>query len=140
MGNVDIAPTILEMAGIQKPKQMQGSSFLPLLKGQNVAWRDKMFYEYYWENAFPQTPTQFAVRTDRYKFIRTYGVWDIDQLYDLQQDPYEINNLIRSPQHQDLAKQLNKQLWDWIDETNGNTIPLKRNNMMKSDHLFKGTW
>ena len=138
--NVDIAPSILEMAGIQKPRHMQGSSFLPLLKQQQVAWRDKMFYEYYWENAFPQTPTQFAVRTDRYKFIRTYGVWDIDQLYDLQQDPYEINNLIRSPQHQDLAKQLNKQLWDWIEESNGNTIPLKRNNIMKSDHLFKGTW
>jgi arylsulfatase A-like enzyme len=138
--NVDIAPTILEMAGIQKPKQMQGRSFLPLFKQQQVPWRDKMFYEYYWENAFPQTPTQFAVRTDRYKFIRTYGVWDIDQLYDLQEDPYELNNLIRSPQHQDLAKQLNKQLWDWIEETNGTTIPLKRNNMMKSDHLFKGTW
>ncbi len=138
--NLDIAPTILELAGIQEPSQMQGKSFLPLLKGQQTPWRDKIFYEYYWENAFPQTPTQYAVRTDQYKFIRTQGVWDIDQLFDIQKDPYEVNNLIRNPQQQVIAKQLNKELWDWLEKTNGMQIPLKRINAPKNDHLYKGSW
>lgn len=138
--NLDIAPTILEMAGVQQPSQMQGKSFLPLLKGQQPAWRDRIFYEYYWENAFPQTPTQYAVRTDQYKFIRTQGIWDIDQLFDIQKDPYEVNNLIRSPQHQEIAKQLNKELWDWCEQSNGMQIPLKRIDGVKNDHLYKGTW
>ncbi len=138
--NLDIAPTILETAGVQQPSQMQGKSFLPLLKGRQIAWRDRIFYEYYWENAFPQTPTQYAVRTDQYKFIRTQGIWDIDQLFDIQKDPYEVNNLIRSPQHQEIAKQLNKELWDWCEQSNGMQIPLKRIDGVKNDHLYKGTW
>ncbi|MGI8635581.1 MAG: sulfatase family protein [Segetibacter sp.] len=138
--NLDIAPTILELAGIKKPADMQGSSFLPLLKNQQLNWRDRIFYEYYWENAFPQTPTQYAVRTNQYKFVRTQGIWDIDQLFDLQKDPFEINNLIRSPQHQEVAKQLNKELWDWLEKTNGMQVPLKRIERVKNDHLYKGTW
>ncbi|HEX7903913.1 MAG TPA: sulfatase [Chitinophagaceae bacterium] len=138
--NIDIAPSFLEMAGIKKPVQMQGNSFLPLLKGQQVPWRDKVFYEYYWENAFPQTPTQYAVRTDRYKYIRSQGVWDINQFYDLQKDPYEVNNLIRDPQYQELIQQLNGQLWDWLEQTNGTSIPLKRISNTKFDHKYKGTY
>ena len=139
--NVDIAPSILEMAGVKKPKQMQGTSFLPIMKGNTVQnWRKEVFYEYYWENPFPQTPTQYAVRTDRYKFIRSQGVWDIDQLYDLQQDPYELNNLIRKPELQELAKDLNKRLWDWLSDTQGLYIPLKPIGDKKFDHIYKGTW
>ncbi len=139
--NIDIAPTILEMAGVKKPAQMQGNSFLPLLEGKNISWRDKVFYEYYWENAYPQTPTQFAIRTDQYKFIRTQGVWDIDQLYDIKKDPCEMNNLIRSPQHQQIAGQLNKDLWNWLEKTNGLSIPLKPIKKMKNDDaLYEDTW
>ncbi|TKC62377.1 sulfatase [Pedobacter hiemivivus] len=139
--NVDIAPTILELAGIKKPKQMQGSSFAPLLKGQpNASRRKEVYYEYYWENAFPQTPTQYAVRTDQYKFIRSQGIWDIDQLYDIQKDPYEVNNLIRKPEMQTLAKDLNMRLWDWLGKTQGLYIPLKPIDEKKKDHLYKGTW
>jgi N-acetylglucosamine-6-sulfatase len=138
--NLDIAPTILELAGIKKPLQMQGNSFVSLLKNEPGTWRNKMFYEYYWENAFPQTPTQYAVRTDQYKFIRTQGIWDIDQLFDIQKDPLELNNLIRNPAYQQTAMELNKQLWDWLESSNGLQIPLKRINVPKNDHLFKGTW
>lgn len=138
--NVDIAPSILEMAGVKEPKQMQGKSFLPLLKGEQVPWRDKFFYEYYWENTFPQTPTQFAIRTDQYKFIRSQGIWDIDQLYDIQKDPYEVNNLIRNPQLQDLTKKLNLDLFNWLEQTGGLLIPLKPILDKKKDHLYKGTW
>ncbi len=138
--NLDIGPTILDLAGVKEPAQMQGKSFLPLLKGEDVKWRDRIFYEYYWENAFPQTPTQFAVRTDQYKFIRTQGVWDIDQLFDIQKDPYELNNLIRDPGHQQIAKSLNKQLWEWLETTGGMQIPLKTIDRPKNDHLYRKTW
>ena len=100
----------------------------------------EVFYEYYWENPFPQTPTQYAVRTNQYKFIRSHGVWDIDQLYDLKKDPYEMNNLIRDPELQDIAKNLNKKLWDWLDKTNGLYIPLKPITDKKGDHIFRNTW
>ena len=138
--NLDIAPSFLEMGGVKLPSQMQGKSFLPLLKGENIAWRDKVFYEYYWENAFPQTPTIFGVRSGQYKFIRSQGVCDIDELYDIVKDPMEVNNLIRSPQHQEIAKQLNSELWTWLEKTNGTMIPLKRINERKNDHLYRGTW
>lgn len=138
--NIDIAPSILELAGVPKAAQMQGESWLPLLSGTDIRWRDRIFYEYYWENAFPQTPTQFAVRTPKYKFIRSQGVWDINQLYDLEADPYEMNNLIGDAAYQSIAAELNRSLWSWLENTDGMSIPLKRINGKRKDHLFHGTW
>jgi N-acetylglucosamine-6-sulfatase len=138
--NIDIAPTILELAGIAIPKKIQGKSFVPLLAGKNIAWRDKAFYEYYWEYDFPQTPTMFGIRTDRYKYIFNHGVWDANELYDLQEDPMEVNNLIRSPQHQEIAHSLRDQVWDWLESTGGMQIPLKRIPHKRNDHLYKGTY
>jgi len=138
--NIDIAPTILGYAGVATPPQMQGKSFLPLLKGQKAEWKDRAFYEYYWEYDYPQTPTMFAVRTDRYKYIFNHGVWDANELYDLQTDPDEINNLIRSPQHQTIAKDLRDQVWGWLESTNGLQIPLKRIQQKRGDHIYKGNY
>jgi len=138
--NIDIAPSILEMAGVRKPSQMQGMSFLPIIQGKDVPWRSEFFYEYYWESNFPQTPTQYAVRTDQYKFIRSQGIWDLDQLYDIQKDPFEVNNLIRDKKLQVTAKQLNEKLFDWLGKTGGLQIPLKPVLEKKKDHLYKGTW
>lgn len=123
--NVDIAPTIMELAGMEKPAQMQGNSFRPLLQGQKVPWRDKIYYEYYWEWAFPQTPTIFGVRTDKYKYIYNYGVWDINELYDIQSDPEEMNNLIRNPAYEKVAGELKADMWNWLESTKGLQIPLK---------------
>jgi len=138
--NVDLAPTFLELAGISKPAQMQGQSFLPLLKGENIAWRDKVFYEYYWEQAYPQTPTTFAIRTDRYKYIAYNGVWDINELYDLENDPHEMNNLIRNKNMDKIGLQLRNELYDWLEKTNGLAIPLKKQQGRKIDNVYKGTY
>ena len=124
--NIDIAPTILEVAGIEKPEHMHGRSFIPLLKGEDVQWRDRIFYEYYWEYDFPQTPTMHGVRTDRYKLIRYHGVWDTNEFYDLQEDPHEMNNLIGSQEHQEMIQQLSNEIYDWLEDTDGMQIPLKR--------------
>ena len=123
--NVDIAPTILDFAGLNKPDDMVGSSFVQLLQGKEIPWRDRIFYEYYWEHEFPQTPTMHGVRTDRYKYIRYHGIWDTNEFYDLKEDPDEMHNLIATPALQDTIKQLNHDLYDWLESTGGMTIPLK---------------
>ncbi|HEX4945669.1 MAG TPA: sulfatase [Blastocatellia bacterium] len=124
IANIDITPTFLEAAGLQAPKNLDGKSFLPLLKGETVPWRNYLLYEYYWERNFPQTPTIHALRGDRYKYIHYHGIWDSDELYDLQNDPLETTNLIRSQTHQAMVKDMNKQLFDVLAETQGLYLPL----------------
>lgn len=137
--NIDVAPTVLQLAGLSIPGYMQGVTFLPLVTGKKVEnWRDKVFYEYFWEYAFPQTPTCFGVRTDRYKYIFYHGVWDTNELYDLTNDPGETKNLIKSAEHQSLIKQLQSELWTWLETTHGMQIPLNRISNPKHDHRNKG--
>lgn len=138
--NIDIAPTILDMAGIKKPEQMQGASFYPLLKGEPIAWRNKAFYEYYWEYAFPQTPTTFGIREGDYKFIFYPGIWDINEFFDLKNDPEEKKNLIRNEAYQPIIKKMRADMWDWLEQTGGMQIPLKQLNGKRFDNLYKGTF
>lgn len=138
--NIDLAPTFLDLAGMAKPAQMQGQSFLPLLKGQSTAWRDRIFYEYYWEQAFPQTPTTFAVRTDKYKYIAYNGVWDINELFDLEKDPFEMNNLVRDREYDKIGMHLRDELYNWLEQTNGLQIPLKKQQGRKIDNRYHSTY
>lgn len=126
--NIDIAPTVLAAAGLKAPAEMPGKSFLPVLKGDSTIWRDKIFYEYFWEYDFPMTPTVFGVRNDKFKYIRYYGIWDTNELYDLEKDPEETTNLISKPEYGDIAKKLAGELFDWLEQTGGMQIPLKRIN------------
>ncbi len=139
--NIDVAPTFLEVAGLKKPDYMPGKSLIPLLKEEKSEWRDRIFYEYYWEYDFPQTPTMHGVRTDRYKYIRYHGIWDSNEFYDLENDPYEMNNLIASPEHQELIKELAGEIYDWLESTDGMQIPLKRTVKTRfGDHRNKGIY
>lgn len=124
--NIDVGPTILDLAGIETPEWMDGSSFKPLLQGETISWRDEVFYEYYWERNFPHTPTVFGLRGERYKYMFYHGVWDIDEFYDIQNDPLERHNLIFSPDHQDLIREMQDRLFDNLEGTNGMQIPLQR--------------
>src|SRR5690606_30071123 len=105
VANIDMARTVLAGAAAAPPSYMDGASFLPLLAGKAQPWRKALLYEYYWERNYPHTPTIHALRGDRYKYIHYHGIWDIDELYDLQEDPLEINNLIRSGEHQAIIKE-----------------------------------
>jgi N-acetylglucosamine-6-sulfatase len=127
VANIDIAPTFLELGGLKAPEHMDGKSYLPLLKGEKVAWRDDLLYEYYWEYAFPQTPTMHALRGSRYKYINYYGLWDINELYDLAEDPLETRNLINSAEHRQIVNQMREQLYGVMERTEGMFIPLKPN-------------
>ncbi len=124
VANIDIAPTLLEVAGLRAPYTMAGSSAWPLARGERIQWRKALLYEYYWERNFPQTPTVHAIRGDRYKYIRYHGLWDIDELFDLKDDPLEANNLIFAPGHEAIGDRLNKQLFEMLAETDGLSIPL----------------
>ncbi len=126
--NIDIAPTLLDAAGVTAPKsaKMDGQSFWPLLLGKETPWRDHILYEYHWEWNFPATPTLFAIRTDRYKYIFHYGVWDLDAFYDLETDPIERHNLIGVPAYRDRIAALKKQLFDELEASGGMNIPLRR--------------
>ena len=130
VANIDIGPTLLEVAGIDKPKQMDGDSFwkltqdAPPASGTDTPWRDSILYEYYWEWNYPQTPTVFALVGKRYKFIRYHGLWDTDELYDIQSDPQEMNNLVRSEQHATVVEEMKAKLFTRLKETNGLRVPM----------------
>jgi N-acetylglucosamine-6-sulfatase len=126
--NIDIAPTMLDAAGVQLPKsaKMDGQSFLPLLRDEPVKWRDHILYEYYWEWNFPATPTVFAIRTERYKYIFYQGIWDYDGFYDLQTDPHERHNLIDVPAFGEQIEAMKKQLFDELEASGGLDIPVRR--------------
>jgi N-acetylglucosamine-6-sulfatase len=124
VANIDIAPTILEAAGLVPPERLDGRSFLALAQGRSVPWRDVLLYEYYWERPFPHTPTLHALRGSRYKYVRSHGLWDVDELYDLEADPLESRNLITSAQHRKLAEEMNRRLFEVLAATGGMYIPL----------------
>jgi N-acetylglucosamine-6-sulfatase len=124
--NIDVAPTVLSAAGLIPPKGFDGANLLPLLAGKEVPWRKAFLYQYYWERNFPQTPTLFAVRGERYKYIRQQGLWDIDELYDLQQDPHETKNLIFAPEYQQIVIDMNGRLWSMLESAGAMAIPLQR--------------
>jgi len=124
VANIDVAPSLLEAAGLMPAPNSEGGSVLPLARGERVPWRDALLYEYYWERNFPQTPTTHAVRNSRYKYVHYHGIWDIDELYDLQADPLEADNLIHSPGHEGVIAKLNAQLFEMLKATGGMGIPL----------------
>ncbi len=124
VANIDVAPTLLEAAGLQPPAGLDGRSFLPLACGRETPWREELLYEYFWERNLPMTPTLHALRGTRYKFIRCHGLWDTDEFYDLKEDPRESRNLIESPDHRDVVNAMRQRLFQQLEASSGLAIPL----------------
>ena len=97
--NIDLAPTLLDLATVAAPETMQGRSVLPLLKGNRVKWRDSFLYEYFREDWMPGIPLMLGVRTERWKYVCYPDIEDIEELYDLQKDPHEMHNLAADAGH-----------------------------------------
>ena len=96
---IDIAPTMIDLAGGKPGAQIQGLSFKNLLKNPRAPWRKSFLIEYYNESAWPWIVgmSYKAVRTERAKLIHWVHKEGVDELYDLQRDPYEMANVIRKP-------------------------------------------
>jgi arylsulfatase A-like enzyme/lysophospholipase L1-like esterase len=97
--NIDLAPTLLALAGAPVPDNMEGRSLVPLLKGQKPAWRNSFLIEYYSDKVFPRMVRMGykAVRNQRWKYIHYLELDGMDELYNLKSDPYELKNLINFP-------------------------------------------
>jgi len=93
---IDLAPTILELAQVTDTVRRHGVSLVPLLRGDQVPWRQSVLIEYYSDRVFPrmQNMGYQAVRTERYKYIHYLELPGMDELYDLQVDPFEMDNII----------------------------------------------
>ena len=112
--NIDWGPTLLDICGIKTPPDMQGVSFLPLVDGRGAAWRKAMYYHYY---EYPQphhVSPHFGIRTEHWVLVRFYGPGDFWELYDLDKDPEELNNLYGKPGYGSTEEQLKTQLKDLI--------------------------
>ena len=118
--NIDYAPTFLELAGIEKPEDMHGESFLPLLKGEKAPeWRNSLYYHFYEYPAEHSVCRHFGVRNDRYKLIHYYNDIDTWELFDLQEDPNEMNNLYGKPGTEEITQELKaelKRLQEYYDD------------------------
>jgi arylsulfatase A-like enzyme len=102
--NIDLAPTFLDLAGVEIPASIQGRSWRPLLEGETdsaVNWRNAFFYEYFYERNY-RIPTVLAVRTQKAKLVKYPGHDDWTELFDLAADRYETKNLARDPSAKEL--------------------------------------
>jgi N-acetylglucosamine-6-sulfatase len=111
----DIAPTLLELAGSKPGPHVQGRSLLPVLAGRRRGWRKSFLIEYWAEQAMPWLVgmTYKAVRSDRYKLIRWVNRardGELDELYDLERDPFELKNLARSARHARIRSALRRDM------------------------------
>jgi arylsulfatase A-like enzyme len=114
--NVDIAPTILELAGLKVPQQMQGRGLVPLLKGKKPKWRTEFFYEHPFEHK--TIAKSEALRTQRWKYAR-YIDYDYEELYDLKNDPLETTNLAKDKKYQQTLESLRKHCDELAEKAKG---------------------
>jgi arylsulfatase A-like enzyme len=111
--NIDVAPTILALAGVSAPQQMQGVNLTPLVEGQEVRWRNAWFYEHLLEK--PGIPKSEGVRTKRWKYVRyLLPEGNYEQLFDLKNDPHEEHDLARDEHQAAQVSAMRHQCDQWV--------------------------
>ena len=107
--NVDIAPTLLELAGVAVPTSMQGRSMKPLLQGHSPdGWRQSQFYTYW------GAPDHYGIRTDRYTYLKLKK--HPPELFDRKNDPHQLHNVANNPEHKSLLMKLEQELQRRVSE------------------------
>jgi arylsulfatase A-like enzyme len=116
--NLDIAPTMLEIAGLKVPDGMQGKSLLPVMRGEwPPHWRKDWLYEYFDRAA----PKNRGIRTEQYKLIHYWEAPEEFELYDLKADPEELHNLAAEPAYATIKEQLRARMKELRAETGDTT-------------------
>jgi len=108
--NIDFAPTLLDIAGVQIPQEMQGKSLMPLFEENVSNWRDALYYHYYEYPGIHMVKRHYGIRTKQYKLIRFYYDIEAWELYDLDNDPEELNNVYDRSDYKEIQTQLHSQL------------------------------
>lgn len=108
--NLDFAQTLLDVANVAAPKDMQGESLVPLFKGDTDNFRDAVYYHYYEYPAVHMVKRHYAIVTEKYKLIHFY--YDVDEweLYDREKDVNEMNNVYKDPAYAEVVKELHVKL------------------------------
>ena len=137
ISNIDFAPTLLDMAGVNIPENVQGKSFFQNLK-ENTSkdWRQSMYYHYYEYPYYHRVQPHYGIRDQRYKLIHFYYNIDLWEFYDLRNDPSEINNLIDNPSHASLINRLKTELYQ-LKKSYGNNMSIEELRHI-SDNDFGG--
>lgn len=149
---IDLVPTFLAAAGgAAQPHRLEGVSLLPLLFGRQTTWRDAVFSEF--DYAFraarqrlgiaPDRARGWMVRTERWKYIGYEGFRP--QLFDLQADPYEFDDLGDSPEHNSVREAMAARLFEWLRQrrirtTISNEEVEKRTGNAKTRGILFGVW
>ena len=117
--SIDLAPTLLEMAGVAPGKHLQGKSWVPIFAGNAKGWRNSFLVEYYSDTVMPRIVKMGykAVRNQRYKYIHYVDLEGMNELYDLVIDPYELHNIINDPNMVGTLKEMKKELNRLLQET-----------------------
>ncbi|WP_439130893.1 sulfatase family protein [Polaribacter sp.] len=120
--NIDLAPTILDLAGVSTPEYMQGDSMVKLFDNNpDENWREAFMFEYYVDDAYPYAgPNMLAIKSEDYKLVDAFLDSDIDELYNLKNDPGEMNNLINNPEYDEVEQRMRKKLEDLKTKYNYN--------------------
>ena len=109
--NVDYAPTMLDLAGIQAPGDMQGHSLRPVLGGDTPAnWRESVYYHYYEHPSSHNVYPHYGVRTERHKLIHFYKPIDEWEMFDLEEDPLELKSIYDDPAQAEVRAELETEL------------------------------
>lgn len=109
--NIDNAPTILDMMGVEIPDDIQGASMLPMLKGESTDdWRKSIYYHFYESQDDHQVSNHYGVRSERYKLMHFYDPIDAWEMYDLESDPNEMKNIYNDPSYADVREQMHTEL------------------------------
>jgi arylsulfatase A-like enzyme len=124
--NIDFAPTFMDLAGVESPEGVQGRSLRPLMEGREQAgWDEPLYYHYYEYPGPHKVRPHYGVRTDRYKLIYYYTVEEWE-LFDLEKDPHELQNVYDAPSYADVVEDLKQELRalrDQYDDTTGKDVP-----------------
>lgn len=124
--NIDLAPTILDYAGVEIPEDIQGLSLRQVVEHRGKApaqWRDAVYYHYYEYPSWHSVKRHYGIRTNRYKLIHFYNDVDEWELYDLKKDPHEMHSVYDDPDYAKVREEMHKKLDELrlqVDDTDNN--------------------